>query len=100
MIAGVTPSWLSANVPETAVGGGFTSRCIFVYGKEAPSVSLSAQAYARRTRRNYGLNLVADLEEISRWLESSSNCRGQAYGEEMVQKTVDRSARASARRTF
>ena len=31
MIAGVTPSWLSANVPETAVGGGFTSRTIFVY---------------------------------------------------------------------
>ena len=65
LIAGVTPSWLSANVPETAVGGGFTSRCIFVYGNEKRHLS----AYPRR-RMNEGhgklrQKLLADLEIIS-----------------------------------
>lgn len=31
LIACTTPSWLAGNFPEYLVGGGFTSRCIFVY---------------------------------------------------------------------
>lgn len=31
IIACTTPSWLAGNFPEYMIGGGFTSRCVFVY---------------------------------------------------------------------
>lgn len=31
MIACTTPAWIAGNFPEYVIGGGFTSRCIFVY---------------------------------------------------------------------
>ena len=31
LIACTTPSWIAGNFPEYMIGGGFTSRCIFVY---------------------------------------------------------------------
>jgi hypothetical protein len=31
MIACTTPAWIAGNFPEYMIGGGFTSRCIFVY---------------------------------------------------------------------
>lgn len=31
MIACTTPSWIAGNMPESVIGGGFTSRCLFVY---------------------------------------------------------------------
>jgi hypothetical protein len=34
LIAGTTPSWISSNFPAYMVGGGFTSRCVFVYGEK------------------------------------------------------------------
>lgn len=32
LIACTTPSWIAGNFPEYIIGGGFTSRCLFVYG--------------------------------------------------------------------
>jgi Protein of unknown function (DUF3987) len=34
IIACTTPAWIEGNFPEYMVGGGFTSRCIFVYAGE------------------------------------------------------------------
>lgn len=34
MLGCTTPNWIVDNLPRAAVGGGFTSRCIFVYAKE------------------------------------------------------------------
>ena len=31
IVACTTPTWLSENLPRTAIGGGFTSRCVWVY---------------------------------------------------------------------
>lgn len=31
MIACTTPAWIAGNFPEYVIGGGFTSRCLFVY---------------------------------------------------------------------
>lgn len=31
LIACTTPSWIAGNFPEYMIGGGFTSRCVFVY---------------------------------------------------------------------
>jgi hypothetical protein len=34
MIACTTPSWIAGNFPEYVIGGGFTSRCLFVYTEQ------------------------------------------------------------------
>ena len=31
LLAGTAPDWISSMIPEEAMGGGFTSRCMFVY---------------------------------------------------------------------
>lgn len=34
LIACTTPAWIAGNFPEYVIGGGFTSRCIFVYAEK------------------------------------------------------------------
>jgi uncharacterized protein DUF3987 len=34
MIACTTPAWIAGNFPEYMIGGGFTSRCVFVYAEK------------------------------------------------------------------
>jgi len=34
IIACTTPSWIAGNFPEYMIGGGFTSRCVFVYADQ------------------------------------------------------------------
>jgi hypothetical protein len=34
LIACTTPAWIAGNFPEYVIGGGFTSRCLFVYCEE------------------------------------------------------------------
>lgn len=65
LIACTTPSWIAGNFPEYVIGGGFTSRCLFVYTElkeklvaypiyHIPSGMLETQA-----------KLAADLEHIA-----------------------------------
>lgn len=65
LIACTTPSWIAGNFPEYMIGGGFTSRCVFVYAdKKAQEVAYPA----RRVPRDLAAQaeaLVADLEVIS-----------------------------------
>lgn len=65
IIACTTPAWIAGNFPEYMIGGGFTSRCIFVYAEEKrqyvayPSEHLPPEFQAMRT------SLIRDLEAIS-----------------------------------
>lgn len=34
IIGCTTPAWISGNFPEYMIGGGFTSRCVFIYAEE------------------------------------------------------------------
>lgn len=60
-----TPSWISQSFPDYMIGGGFTSRLLFVYGDAKaryvayPSQHVPADFYARRDA------LIDDLERIS-----------------------------------
>lgn len=65
MIACTTPAWIAGTFPEYAIGGGFTSRCIFVFADQKrqlvayPSRQLPAgQALLRQ-------DLIHDLERIA-----------------------------------
>jgi hypothetical protein len=63
MMAGTTPQWLRDSLPPHAVGGGFTSRIIFVYQDKPeklipfPDMSLAAGALK--------IKLIHDLKSLS-----------------------------------
>jgi len=66
LIACTTPSWIAQNFPEYMLGGGFTSRCIFVYAEEkarlVPYLSEVIPDGHERKRRM----LIEDLIDISK----------------------------------
>lgn len=65
LIACTTPAWIAGNFPEYMIGGGFTSRCLFVYAQEKhqyvayPGLHVPKNLHAAEDR------LVQDLEHIS-----------------------------------
>lgn len=68
LIACTTPSWIAGNFPEYMIGGGFTSRCIFVYAERKENL----RAYPRRSmprsdteQAEMKSKLIADLTDIA-----------------------------------
>ena len=65
ILACTTPAWISGNFPEYMIGGGFTSRCVFVYADSKrqfvayPKFSLPPEFQQMRKM------LIEDLEQIS-----------------------------------
>jgi hypothetical protein len=63
-----TPAWIQENFPQYAIGGGFTSRTVFVYGDEKrsliayPKIEMDTLGNQYATDR---LKLVNDLRKIS-----------------------------------
>lgn len=66
VLAASTPDWLRCSIPADAIGGGFTSRIIFVY-QDKPSKSL---LFHEETPRERGLKacLIHDLNYIKKSL--------------------------------
>lgn len=68
MIACTTPAWIEGNFPEYVIGGGFTSRCLFVYAEKKeklvayPTLSIPAELSTVKTM------LLQDLEHIANTL--------------------------------
>lgn len=65
MIACTTPSWIAGNFPEYMIGGGFTSRCIFVYAEEKERFIAYPSQHIPRDLREVEARLVEDLQHIS-----------------------------------
>lgn len=63
-----TPAWIQENFPQYAIGGGFTSRTVFVYGEEKraliayPKLQMDTRGNQYATDR---LKLVNDLRKIA-----------------------------------
>jgi hypothetical protein len=65
LIACTTPAWIAGNFPEYMIGGGFTSRCLFVYAdKKAKLVAYPSQIVPKDMQRTAQM-LVEDLAQIS-----------------------------------
>jgi hypothetical protein len=66
IIGCTTPSWLKANFPEHTIGGGLTSRIIFVHGDEkAKLIPYPDEALTPADYEALEKGLVADLKEIA-----------------------------------
>lgn len=65
LIACTTPAWIAGNFPEYMIGGGFTSRCIFVYAdKKAKYVAYPGLDVPKNLSET-ATRLIEDLTSIS-----------------------------------
>lgn len=65
IIACTTPSWIAGNFPEYMIGGGFTSRCIFVYAEEKEKYVAYPGLVVPPNIKEKESKLVQDLEHIA-----------------------------------
>lgn len=65
LLGATTPSWIASNMPQTMIGGGFVSRCVFLYAEQKDKYvaypGLQVPPGIEETKRK----LVQDLEHIS-----------------------------------
>ena len=63
--AGTTPHWVSDNMPPSMIGGGLSSRCIFVYGDAKAKYVAYVDEGIGHDDETLKLQLVQDLEHIA-----------------------------------
>lgn len=66
LIACTTPSWIAENVPEYLIGGGLTSRILFVYGEEKARYIAYPQRHMPKDYPEREARLTRDLERINK----------------------------------
>jgi len=71
MLACTTPQWIAENMSQSTIGGGFTSRCIFVYGDKKDKRIANIKKFIRENGTTLDEmsklrdDLIHDLEHIS-----------------------------------
>jgi hypothetical protein len=65
LIACTTPAWIAGNFPEYIIGGGFTSRCLFVYTEEKEKYIAYPNLHVPKDLEKQKLALIQDLEHIA-----------------------------------
>lgn len=65
IVACTTPAWIAGNFPEYLIGGGFTSRCLFVYAEEKARYVAYPGLQVPGNLKEVEKALVHDLEYIS-----------------------------------
>jgi len=68
LIACTTPAWIAGNFPEYVIGGGFTSRCLFVYAETKDKFNAYPSLTVPKNIKAAQEALVHDLEHISKEL--------------------------------
>lgn len=71
LIACTTPSWIAGNFPEYLIGGGLTSRMVFVYAEQKAKFVPYLHKVAPANHADTKARLVDDLEQIA------INCVGE-----------------------
>lgn len=65
LIACTTPSWIAGNFPEYLIGGGFTSRCVFVYAEQKAKLVAYPKLCVPKDIKETEQKLVEDLCHIA-----------------------------------
>ena len=63
--AGTTPHWIADNMPQAMIGGGLSSRCIFVYGDTKERYVAYVDEQVGKGDATLRAKLIADLEAIA-----------------------------------
>lgn len=65
LIACTTPAWIEGNFPEYMIGGGFTSRCLFVYAEKKEKLVAYPSLEIPPGIKDIKTALLQDLEHIA-----------------------------------
>lgn len=65
LIGCTTPSWIKENFPESMIGGGFTSRCIFVFADRKRQLIAYPSLVVPKDFHEVREGLISDLEQIA-----------------------------------
>lgn len=65
LIACTTPAWIAGNFPEYMIGGGFTSRCLFVYADAKAKYVAYPGLHVPTDLASTAEKLIEDLSHIS-----------------------------------
>lgn len=68
IIACTTPAWIEGNFPEYVIGGGFTSRCVFVYAEKKEKLVPYPSLETPTNIGDIRVALLQDLEHIANTL--------------------------------
>ena len=68
LIACTTPSWIAGNFPEYLIGGGFTSRCVFVYADTKSKFVAYPKLCVPAGMAEIEQKLVEDLQHVANTL--------------------------------
>lgn len=83
LVACTTPAWIAGSFPEYMIGGGFTSRCIFVYADAKQQEVAYPKLRVPKNQNQLRETLVKDLEQISTLVgEYELTPAAYAWGEE------------------
>jgi hypothetical protein len=66
VIACTTPAWIAANIPQEMIGGGFVSRCLFVFTDTKAKYVAYPSRRMRGNIKELEADLVHDLMHIAR----------------------------------
>lgn len=78
IVACTTPAWIAGNFPEYMLGGGFISRCVFIYADKKEKYVAYPSERVPPDMKEQALRLVNDLEHISTALVGSFHLTPQA----------------------
>lgn len=66
MLAATTPEWIAANMPESVIGGGFASRCLFQFENKTRKKQLFfTKNTNQRDYKQLEQDLISDLNHIA-----------------------------------
>jgi hypothetical protein len=88
IIACTTPSWIAGNFPEYMIGGGFCSRCLFVYAEEKKRYVAYLASVVPKDIKDRAMTLVQDLEHIAMSLKGEMKLSPEAieWGEKWYEE--------------
>lgn len=78
LLAATTPDWISANMPESIIGGGFASRVIFVFEEKKRRSKLYHTDFDQATALKVKQDLVDDLCHLATDIEGEYAITEQA----------------------
>lgn len=78
LIACTTPAWIAGNFPDSLIGGGFTSRCVFVYAEKKRQLVAYPNLLVKNEIKEIKEKLVEDLHRISQ-LKGEFRLTDEAY---------------------
>lgn len=87
LIGCTTPSWIQSSLPEYAIGGGFTSRTLFIFADKKEQLVAYPKDYVPKDHSYRRNRLIEDLTRISTIEgEFTLDAEAKKFGEEWYQE--------------